>query len=256
MVFTIVTIIFLPMSFIASFFAINFEDWGDRLTMGYASKYMFGIGLAISFLFVASAFLMPDISDAWKEVTSRAGWTQTTRLLRKIPFNKNNTIRQRGGDRGAGVETGDAGLVPPTWPSHGDDEDHTNGYHLGRTHNHHHLEKSPGSKGNASTTAYCSWADDDAGRKRRELDGPVDAYVRMSRERDRYEQHARLGMSPIRYGARQLSFGSGHAPGHGAAWAARPSFDGQARRERFSGDLERGRARDLSRSRIHWEAAR
>lgn len=40
MVFTIVTIIFLPMSFIAAFFAINFQDWGNHLTIGYVTKYM------------------------------------------------------------------------------------------------------------------------------------------------------------------------------------------------------------------------
>lgn len=66
MVFTIVTIIFLPMSFIASFFAINFEDWGDRLTIDYVSRYMFPIGLAISFIFVTAAFRVEDISDVWK----------------------------------------------------------------------------------------------------------------------------------------------------------------------------------------------
>ncbi|KAL2287684.1 hypothetical protein FJTKL_05055 [Diaporthe vaccinii] len=64
MVFTIVTIIFLPMSFIAAFFAINFQDWGNHLTIGYVTKYMFGIGLAISFVFVSMAFLVHDISDA------------------------------------------------------------------------------------------------------------------------------------------------------------------------------------------------
>lgn len=70
MVFTIVTIIFLPMSFIAAFFAINFEDWNGRLTMGYVSKYMFGIGLAISFVFVAMAFTVTDITDASRTVFS------------------------------------------------------------------------------------------------------------------------------------------------------------------------------------------
>ncbi|KAK3079417.1 hypothetical protein LTS18_004914, partial [Coniosporium uncinatum] len=45
MVFTLVTIVFLPMSFIAAFFAINVENWSGengsgRLTVGYISKYM------------------------------------------------------------------------------------------------------------------------------------------------------------------------------------------------------------------------
>ncbi|KAI2637823.1 hypothetical protein GGS26DRAFT_580896 [Hypomontagnella submonticulosa] len=67
MVFTIVTIIFLPMSFIAAFFAINLEEWSDsgtQLTIPYVSKYMFGIGLGVSLPLIAMAFAVTDISDA------------------------------------------------------------------------------------------------------------------------------------------------------------------------------------------------
>jgi hypothetical protein len=68
MVFTIVTIVFLPLSFIASFFAINFTEWSEtettsaRLTIPYVSRYLFGIGLAISVPLVALAFTVQDIS--------------------------------------------------------------------------------------------------------------------------------------------------------------------------------------------------
>ena len=61
MMFTVVTIIFLPMSFIAAFFAINFDDWGGGLTLGYVSKYMFGIGLGFSIPLIAMALAAPDI---------------------------------------------------------------------------------------------------------------------------------------------------------------------------------------------------
>jgi hypothetical protein len=65
MIFTIVTIIFLPMSFMAAFFAINIEDWGDgRLTLEYVSKYMFGIGLGISIPLIILAFTAADIANA------------------------------------------------------------------------------------------------------------------------------------------------------------------------------------------------
>ncbi|KAI1101210.1 hypothetical protein F4804DRAFT_17970 [Jackrogersella minutella] len=67
MVFTIVTIVFLPMSFIAAFFAINLQEWQDGpLTIPYVSKYMFGIGLGISIPLIAMAFAVTDISDAAK----------------------------------------------------------------------------------------------------------------------------------------------------------------------------------------------
>lgn len=210
MVFTIVTIIFLPISFIAAFFAINFQDWGDRLTIGYVSKYMFPIGLAISFVFVASAFLVHDISKIWKAIV------RSTEKYINFLFHKPKSNMQ-------GVNN--PGNIS-NFPSRGDDK--------------------PGTAGGASTTAYRSIADD-VDWKRRGLEGP-DAYMRMSRDRDQYE-HARLGLSPIRYGARKLSIGSGH--GGVPSWT-RPSFDG--RRDRFSGDLERGR--DPSRSRINWESAR
>lgn len=242
MVFTIVTIIFLPMSFIAAFFAINFEDWGDGLTIGYVSKYMFGIGLAISFLFVASAFLVHDISDAWKTAV-KAGREHAACLLHGLRGGTRDRRRRRG-HSGRGEQDGDV------WPSR--DGGGGGGFQ--------HFEKVPGTAdGGASTTAYRSIAAGDGDWKRRGLEsgGADDTYARISRDRDRdrYER-ARVGMSPIRYAARTLSVGSGGGGGvgHGASAWARPSFDG--RRERFSGDLERGRVRDLSRSRIHWESAR
>ncbi len=64
MTFTIVTIIFLPMSFIAAFFSIQIKDWENNLTLGYVSKYMFGIGLGISIPLVVMAFTVSDIYDA------------------------------------------------------------------------------------------------------------------------------------------------------------------------------------------------
>lgn len=197
MVFTIVTIIFLPMSFIAAFFAINFQDWGNHLTIGYVTKYMFGIGLAISFVFVAMAFLVHDISDAWKSLL-RAARTYAGRLGRK------KEPREDEGDQPDNIST---------W--------------TGRDNN------KPGTAGAASTAAYRSHADD-VEWKRGVLDGADHYAMRMSRDRDRYE-HARLGLSPLRYGGRKLSVGSGH----GGVSLVRRSFDG--RRGRPSGDLERGR---------------
>lgn len=214
MVFTIVTIIFLPMSFIAAFFAINFQDWGDRLTIGYVSKYMFGIGLAISFVFVAAAFLVHDISDAWKTTVKSTKKYVASLLNKKSP---------RRTDRHGNPES-----KSPAWPPSRQDQD-----------------QKPGT---ASTTAYRS--EDVVEWKKRGLGGlEVERYVRKSHDRDPRYDHVRLGLSPIRYGARELSLGSGH--GGGASSWARPSFDG--RRDRFSGDLERGR--DLSRPGLHRESA-
>lgn len=208
MVFTIVTIIFLPMSFIAAFFAINFEDWGGQLTIGYVSKYMFGIGLAISFLFVTSAFLVHEISDAWKTIWKRArAYANVLSQKAKFGSHKDRPLP-------ANIQS---------WEK----EDESSCYKTGAAA--------------AATNAFHRPVGEDVDWKRRSvLDGPDSTYtMRMSRDRE----HAMLGLSP-RFGPRKMSIGSGGIP--------RLSLD--ARRGRFSGDLERGR--DPSRSRMRWDAAR
>ena len=67
MVFTIVTAVFLPMSFIASIFAVPLREF-PRTSDGvpdfdfnYMAKFVFGIGLAISIPSIAVAFAVDDI---------------------------------------------------------------------------------------------------------------------------------------------------------------------------------------------------
>jgi hypothetical protein len=71
MVFTIVTIIFLPMSFMAAFFTINITEFphdstngGNGLHLSYVAKYMFGIGFGISIPLIMIAFIMTD-TEGW-----------------------------------------------------------------------------------------------------------------------------------------------------------------------------------------------
>ena len=89
MVFTIVTAVFLPMSFIAALFAIpvrefpHASDGVPSLSLGYVSKFVFGIGLAISIPSIAVAFVVDDIRllvrRAFKRLLypSRAGKAKT-----------------------------------------------------------------------------------------------------------------------------------------------------------------------------------
>ncbi|KAJ5292018.1 hypothetical protein N7478_001269 [Penicillium angulare] len=75
MVFTIVTIVFLPLSFITSIFTINMKAFND-LTLGYVAKYTFGIGFAISIPLVFVALSLDDIGDLFshaKRMLSRRG---------------------------------------------------------------------------------------------------------------------------------------------------------------------------------------
>lgn len=76
--FTIVTIIFLPLSFIASFFAIPVtqyphDDGNLSLPLGYVSRYTFGVGFAISIPLVVIALNLGDIGDFIREVRRRIG---------------------------------------------------------------------------------------------------------------------------------------------------------------------------------------
>jgi Mg2+ and Co2+ transporter CorA len=78
MVFTIVTIIFLPLSFIAAMFTINIQEFPHQpgggepsLPLSYVSKYMFGIGFAISIPFIAIALSFDAIGDFFREVKTR-----------------------------------------------------------------------------------------------------------------------------------------------------------------------------------------
>lgn len=87
MVFTIVTIIFLPLSFISSFFAINIEEFPHRpggeepsLPIAWVSQYMFGIGLAFSIPFIAIALSFDAISDFFREKKLRfTKWSRRKR---------------------------------------------------------------------------------------------------------------------------------------------------------------------------------
>jgi Mg2+ and Co2+ transporter CorA len=74
--FTIVTIVFLPLSFIAAFFAIDIREFphsagNPSLPLGYVSKYTFGIGFAISIPLIAIALNLGDIGDFIREIRRR-----------------------------------------------------------------------------------------------------------------------------------------------------------------------------------------
>jgi Mg2+ and Co2+ transporter CorA len=85
MIFTIVTIVFLPMSFIASFFAINIKDLphdsngNGGLPLGFVSKYLFGIGLAVSIPLIFIAFVFTDMAGLISTGRRKLGWGKKRR---------------------------------------------------------------------------------------------------------------------------------------------------------------------------------
>ena len=68
MVFTIVTVVFLPLSFIATILTINVESYphnaqgNQEMSLSWASQYIFGIGLAISIPLILAALSLDEIS--------------------------------------------------------------------------------------------------------------------------------------------------------------------------------------------------
>ncbi|KAJ5091390.1 hypothetical protein NUU61_006260 [Penicillium alfredii] len=65
MVFTIVTIVFMPLSFITSIFTINMKEF-DGLTLAYVAKYTFGVGFAITIPLILIALSLDDIGDFFR----------------------------------------------------------------------------------------------------------------------------------------------------------------------------------------------
>lgn len=67
MVFTIVTVVFLPLSFITSIFSIDIAQFpragpdSDKISINYVAKYTFGIGFGISIPLILLALVVDDI---------------------------------------------------------------------------------------------------------------------------------------------------------------------------------------------------
>ncbi|KAI1778867.1 hypothetical protein F4818DRAFT_437668 [Hypoxylon cercidicola] len=209
MVFTIVTIVFLPMSFIAAFFAINLEEWGGgRLTIPYVSKYMFGIGLGISIPLIAMAFAVTDLSDAARELATGSWWLSSWKKRSRGRSSSSTSAKdaRHESEREKHAPAKETTQILP------------------------------------SKTSMSSRRRSGAGGEHR-----VDGLSLSPRMRPRYsldghdDIYAAARLSPVSAhrgsgGPRKVSFGSGNAA---TPWA-RPSLD-RNRARRLSEDLEKGR---------------
>lgn len=83
LVFTIVTIIFLPLSFIATIFDIDLVDFqspgGKQLRFSYVAKYIFGVGFAIAIPLIAISLAVDDIGDGCLQAIRRLRYWYTLR---------------------------------------------------------------------------------------------------------------------------------------------------------------------------------
>ncbi|KAL9581543.1 MAG: hypothetical protein Q9212_003843 [Teloschistes hypoglaucus] len=97
MVFTLVTIVFLPMSFIASVFAIPVRDYPHRdgnlsIPFSYVSKIMFGVGLAISIPLIAVALSFDSLGLLVRQgLRSALLWTASP----QDPPSRRGSVSQR-----------------------------------------------------------------------------------------------------------------------------------------------------------------
>jgi Mg2+ and Co2+ transporter CorA len=76
MIFTIVTIIFLPISFITSFFTIEIAEFpraegSNALQLSFVMKYIFGVGFAVSIPLIVVAFVAQNRSLGFKAIYER-----------------------------------------------------------------------------------------------------------------------------------------------------------------------------------------
>ena len=68
LVFTIVTIIFSPLSFVAAFFTMNLTIFPEKLPLSYVSRYIFGLGFAIAIPCIILAFSLGWWTSFWDSV--------------------------------------------------------------------------------------------------------------------------------------------------------------------------------------------
>ena len=103
MVFTVVTVIFLPLSFLAAFFAINIKvfprgsDGHPEMSLGYVSKYVFGVGFAIALPCVVIALTVKKLVFFAKE-WNRNVWSFWSRDQRISPRNGQHAVKNTSSD--------------------------------------------------------------------------------------------------------------------------------------------------------------
>ncbi|KAI8624929.1 hypothetical protein F5Y19DRAFT_452367 [Xylariaceae sp. FL1651] len=227
MVFTIVTIVFLPLSFIASFFAINLQEWNEeetRLTIPFVSKYLFGIGLAISIPLVALAFTVQDISDR-----AAGFYARIKRIFGYSYMERRSPVRFK--MKGTRHDNDDAHDMYPNSDvpglkaaiTHEKMEFPKPSFSSRRDDYSHHPQSLPGYLNNSNHN----------NQNTLEIRPGI-----HSRERNS-EHYIRGRLSPVSAVERRRKTSLGSGNGNNITWAPRRSFDTRPRP--LSQDLERGR---------------
>lgn len=99
LVFTIVTIIFLPLSFIATIFDIDLVDFqspsGNELRFSYVAKYIFGVGFAIAIPLIVISLAVDNIGDGCREGIHRLRrWLTLRQRQRQQQFRRQTDLEK------------------------------------------------------------------------------------------------------------------------------------------------------------------
>lgn len=97
MVFTVVTIVFLPLSFLASVFTIDIIEFprppgagSGELHLGWVLKYVLGIGLGVSVPLIFFAFVVGDLKAWW----ARRGMTKSHLNLKQASSGRDDGVHE------------------------------------------------------------------------------------------------------------------------------------------------------------------
>lgn len=92
MVFTVVTVIFLPLSFLAAFFAISIKELPhnaeneQQFSLSFVLRYVVGVGLGTALKFVLVAIYLPGF----------LGWLKVSRTSAEIPMAGRDRVKFHG----------------------------------------------------------------------------------------------------------------------------------------------------------------
>jgi Mg2+ and Co2+ transporter CorA len=93
LVFTIVTIVFSPLSFVAAFFTMDLTLFSEKLTLSYVSRYVFGFGFAVAIPCIILALSLSSWTSSWNRVKGALYGTSSLSIIDRDGHEKDESLR-------------------------------------------------------------------------------------------------------------------------------------------------------------------
>jgi len=93
LVFTIVTIVFSPLSFVAAFFTMNLTVFPEELSLTYVSRYIFGFGFAVAVPCIALAFSLGRWTSSWNRIKGALSGTGSISTVDRDDRDKDESLK-------------------------------------------------------------------------------------------------------------------------------------------------------------------